>query len=508
MVNCNESVFFFVPFQHREFCDPQECEIVGSCQFQHFAQFQTQSTQRVEYHFILVSADQDQVTGLTFHSIHDFLQFFRCEEFCDLRFQSTVFVYNDPSQTFCSVCFYEFNQRVDFLSGEGTAAFCIDCSYAAACFQCGFEYNEFCATNHIGDVFQFHAETYVGFIGTETFHSFCISHSGQRQLDVNVHQVFEYLLHHSFVDVHDIFDIYEGQFHVNLCKFRLSVCSQVFVTEAFCDLVVSVHTGYHQELFVQLRGLRQTIEVTGVYTGRYQIVSCAFGCGFTQDRCFDFQEVFLIQEVSHYLYYFMTQHQVVQLRRSSQIQITIFQTQVVFYCDVVFDLERCCFGIRKDSQFLCDNFDLTCFHVRVDVAFCSCCNQASNCQYIFTADCFCFCKQFFFCCVFIDGDLHQTCLISQGDEDQLTQVTTALYPAHHSYFLTDHRFAHVCTHAASFQSCQSFTHDSISLLKYIFLCFIAIVVHLYYNNHFSPKSKVFRRKKHIFLRKNLPCRVP
>ena len=149
----------------------------------------------------------------------------------------------------------------------------------------------------------------------------------------------------------------------------------------------------------------------------------------------------------------MTQYQVVQLRRSSQVQVTIFQTQIVFYCYGVFDLERCCFGIRQDSQFLCDDFDFTCFHVRVDVTFCSCSNFTSNCQYIFTADCFCFCKQFFFCCVFVNSDLNQTCSVSQCDEDQLTQVTTALYPAHYCYFLTDHCFAYICTHAGSFQSC-------------------------------------------------------
>lgn len=38
--------------------------------------------------------------------------------------------------------------------------------------------------------------------------------------------------------------------------------------------------------------------------------------------------------------------------------------------------------------------------------------------------------------------------------------------------------------------------------------FIAIVVHLYYNNHIFIKSKVFRQKKRIFRRKKLPCLVP
>ena len=406
------SVFLFIPFQHREFCNPQECEIIGLCQLQHFAQLYTQCAKGVEYDLILIRTNQNQVTGLPIHRIYDFLHFFGCEEFCNLGFDCAVCVYHNPSQTLCLICFYKLNQRVDFLSGEGTTALRIDGTHAAAVFQSRFEYHKIGTCHNIGNIFQLHAEAYIGLIGTKALHCLCIGHSGQGQLDIYVHQILEYLLHHSFVDIHDIFDFHEGQLHVHLCKFGLSVRTQILVTEAFRNLIVSVHTGNHQKLLIQLRGLRQTIEIAGVYAGRYEIVSCAFGCGFAQNRSFNLQKALFIQEVSHHLYNLMTQHQIFQLRRSSQIQITIFQTQIILYSDVVLNLEGGCFGFGKDTQFLGDNLDFPCFHVGVDVAIFSCGNQTLHCQYIFTANRFRLCEQILFCCVAIDCNLHQTRFVS------------------------------------------------------------------------------------------------
>ena len=42
---------------------------------------------------------------------------------------------------------------------------------------------------------------------------------------------------------------HERSFHIDLSKFRLTVSTQVFVTEAFNDLIVTVKTGHHQQLF-------------------------------------------------------------------------------------------------------------------------------------------------------------------------------------------------------------------------------------------------------------------
>ena len=108
----------------------------------------------------------------------------------------------------------------------------------------------------------------------------------------------------------------------------------------------------------------------------------------------------------------MTQHQIFQLRRSSQIQITIFQTQIILYGDVVLNLEGGCFGFGKDTQLLGDNLDFPCFHVGVDVALFSCGNQTLHRQYIFTANRFRLCEQILFCCVAIDCNLHQTRFVS------------------------------------------------------------------------------------------------
>ena len=48
----------------------------------------------------------------------------------------------------------------------------------------------------------------------------------------------------------------EAHLAVDLCEFRLTVCTKVFVTEALDDLEVAIEATHHQELLEGLRRLR------------------------------------------------------------------------------------------------------------------------------------------------------------------------------------------------------------------------------------------------------------
>ncbi len=66
----------------------------------------------------------------------------------------------------------------------------------------------------------------------------------------------------SFKSVQHIIPFHECHFTVNLSEFRLAVGTQVFVTETFHQLVITIVAGNHQQLLKGLRRLRQCIKLS------------------------------------------------------------------------------------------------------------------------------------------------------------------------------------------------------------------------------------------------------
>ena len=57
----------------------------------------------------------------------------------------------------------------------------------------------------------------------------------------------------------------EGCFDIDLRKLRLPIVPQILVAEAARDLEIAVETGHHEQLLVDLRRLRQRVELARVY---------------------------------------------------------------------------------------------------------------------------------------------------------------------------------------------------------------------------------------------------
>ncbi len=53
---------------------------------------------------------------------------------------------------------------------------------------------------------------------------------------------------HIFIQFKDFLLGHEAHLHVQLGKFGLTVCPQVFIPKAAGDLVVAIGSGYHQQL--------------------------------------------------------------------------------------------------------------------------------------------------------------------------------------------------------------------------------------------------------------------
>jgi hypothetical protein len=72
---------------------------------------------------------------------------------------------------------------------------------------------------------------------------------------------FEDVMYHPFDEGQDFFLVHEGHFHVELGEFRLAVGAESSSRKAAGDLVVFFHTGNHEQLFENLRRLRQGVEL-------------------------------------------------------------------------------------------------------------------------------------------------------------------------------------------------------------------------------------------------------
>ena len=71
-----------------------------------------------------------------------------------------------------------------------------------------------------------------------------------------VFHTLEDCLHQIFNNREYCIFITEAHFNINLCEFRLSVSTQIFIAETSCNLEILFHTSYHQQLLVDLWRLR------------------------------------------------------------------------------------------------------------------------------------------------------------------------------------------------------------------------------------------------------------
>ena len=129
----------------------------------------------------------------------------------------------------------------------------------------------------------------------------------------------ETALHH-FVD-----DILTGEAHldVDLRELGLPVGAEVLVAEAARDLEVAVVPAHHEQLLVDLRRLRQRVELARVHAAGHEIVARALGGGLDQQRGLDFEEALSIEVIANELDHLVAQLQVALHTLAAQVQVAV-----------------------------------------------------------------------------------------------------------------------------------------------------------------------------------------
>jgi|GEM_PF-5943200 len=107
--------------------------------------------------------------------------------------------------------------------------------------------------NLVADGDQLQRNAQIGLVRPETAHRLMPAHPRKRSRQLNIQHLAKHRSDHSLGDRLDVGFIDKGHLQVQLGELRLTVGTQVFVTEAAGDLVVAIHTAHHQQLLEDLR---------------------------------------------------------------------------------------------------------------------------------------------------------------------------------------------------------------------------------------------------------------
>ena len=155
-------------------------------------------------------------------------------------------------KTLCAIALCKINECIDLLSWHCALSLGIDTAHASAGFNRILEYDKFTILHNICHIAKLHAKPEIRLVGTETLHRLFVCHTLDWKLHIHADHFLEQLCKQTLIDIDNIIDIHERKLHINLCKFRLSVGTQILITIAACDLEITVVAGAHQKLLVNL----------------------------------------------------------------------------------------------------------------------------------------------------------------------------------------------------------------------------------------------------------------
>ena len=292
-------------------------------------------------------------------------------------------------------------------------------AYASAGRKSVVHRREFVSCHHTFEVLQFESESEVRLVRTEACHRLIVLHPEERCLDIDAHSFLHQSLDEAFLHRHDVVFVDEAHLEVDLCELRLTVSSEVFVSEALGYLHVAVASADHEKLLEHLRRLRKSVELSCPRPARYDIVSCSFRSRLDQYRCLYLAEAVLIEVVAADLHDLVPEHEVLLHLRFSQVEISVSEPEVVAYVVVVLYVDRRRLACRVDLEIRCEYLDLARLHVRVHrFTFLY---LSLDADYVFASQRVRLIEQFLRDVV-VENDLHDPLLVSDVAEDETAEV--------------------------------------------------------------------------------------
>ena len=265
MVSSHQALLFIAPLKQWEVNNPETLEHVLVAQAQAVAHFQTERAElNTSLVCVVAAEDKNQVTVFSAHHFLDLSQYFWRVELVDAALHSTVSIVLDEDETL-GANLWSLNEVCEFIELLATIVCTTRNTNTTDIFSLVKDREFTLASKSILQFHEFHSETQVWFITTKSTHSLVPSHLFQLW-QFHATDFLEQVASHFLKQIDDVVLINKTHLAVNLSELWLTVSTQVFITEALCNLEVAVETSHHQELLQSLRTLWQSVELTRVHT--------------------------------------------------------------------------------------------------------------------------------------------------------------------------------------------------------------------------------------------------
>ena len=229
-------------------------------------------------------------------------------------------------------------------------------------------------------------------------------------------------------EVEDLVLTGEGALHVELGELELAVGTQILVTQAAGDLEVPVDAAHHAQLLVELRRLRQCVEVAGVEAGRDDEVAGALGRGGDQHRRLDLDEAVGDERASDGGVHDRAHLEVALQAFAAQVDVAVAETDGLVDVGALVDGERRGVGRREDLDGAVLQLDLSGGELGVDRALDAVLDRAGDAQHILVAQ----------VVGLLDDALGDAGAVAQVDEcEVLAVLSAALDPAAQGDLVSD-----------------------------------------------------------------------
>ena len=427
------ALLVFVKLKHGEINHPQRSPAVfkqaGFFAKLAMANFQAQCTDGVINDFCLVCAEENQVAILCASALKNGGKCSVVQVFDDGALQTVAafvfFIDLNPRQPFGTVDFDKLGVAVDFATANGCTAWHAQCYHAPARGGRGRKHFEIDIGHGVSQLGEGEFDAQIGFVRAVQVHGLGVGHDGELA-QIHIHGVFKDGANHALEQAADFFFAKEGSFNINLGKFWLAVGTQIFVAEAFGDLVVAVVASNHQHLLVDLGRLGQGEEMPVVYAAGHEVVARAFGGGFAQHGGFNVDKAIGIEEFANFHRHFVAQHEVALHIRAAQVKHAVGEAGG-FAQMLVIKLEGWRNRWVKHYQLVAKNLDFARGNGIVGGAFRAGAYQAFDLDAELVTQVF---GQFeHFGAVGVAHDLHEAFAVAQIDKDNAAVVAPAIDPA-------------------------------------------------------------------------------
>ena len=195
----------------------------------------------------------------------------------------------------------------------------------------------------VGDIFARQIDAQIRLVGAVGLQRVLVRDAAERSArgDVVLAVLGEDRRQHVFDDGEDVVLRGKGHLHIELIELTgAAVAAGVLIAEAGRDLEIAVKAGGHEQLLELLRRLRQGVELTGMLSGRDQIVARALGGGSGQNRGSDLQEIVLHHCLAQRGDDLAAQDDVLLDRRISEVQIAVFEALGLVCVAAAVDFKR------------------------------------------------------------------------------------------------------------------------------------------------------------------------